>query len=168
MANGVRTFVFLHIKHRYIKCSGFLRIPFATKIWSPHKDITFGHHVQFGQNVTIQCDIEFGNYVLVAGNVSFVGKDDHKYDLVGKPIWNSGRGDNYKTHIGNDVWIGFGSIIVAGVKIGDGSIVGAGSVITHDIPPCSIAAGVPAKIIKNRFPSEQNVQEHLQLLNEWL
>ena len=52
--------------------------------------------------------------------------------------------------IGRDVWVGAGSIIVAGVTIGDGTVVAAGSVVTRDLPPMSIAAGVPAKTIANR------------------
>lgn len=93
----------------------------------------------------IQCDIEFGNYMLVASNVSFVGKEDHHFDKIGTPIWNSGKGDSYKTHIGNDVWIGHGAIIMGGVKIGDGAILAAGAVVTKDVPPCAIVGGNPAK-----------------------
>ena len=98
----------------------------------------------------IQCDIEFGNYVLVASHVSFVGKDDHLFDKIGTPIWNSGRGDSYKTFIGVDVWIGHGAIIIAGVKIGDGAVVAAGAVVTKDVPNGTIVGGNPAKIIKQR------------------
>ena len=57
--------------------------------------------------------------------------------------------------IGNDVWLGSNSVIVAGVKIGDGAIIAAGSVVTKDIPPYAVAAGSPAKPIKNR-KSEQS------------
>jgi len=53
-----------------------------------------------------------------------------------------------KVEIGENVWIGAHSVILKGVKIGDNSIIGAGSVVTKDIPPNSIAAGVPAKVIK--------------------
>ncbi|MHA2230893.1 MAG: acyltransferase [Candidatus Hodarchaeales archaeon] len=52
--------------------------------------------------------------------------------------------------IGNDVWLGSNSIVVAGVKIGDGSIIAAGSVVTRDIPEYVIAGGIPAKPIKSR------------------
>ena len=52
--------------------------------------------------------------------------------------------------IGNDVWLGSNSVIVAGVKIGDGSIIAAGSVVTKDIPEYTIAGGIPAKPIKSR------------------
>ena len=56
--------------------------------------------------------------------------------------------------IGNDVWIGCHSIIKPNVHIGDGAIIGANSVVTKDVPPYAIVAGVPAKIIKYRFDAE--------------
>lgn len=164
--NRIRAWFMTRIKFRWIRSNGFLRIPFKTKIWSPHKDITFGHHVQFGSNCMIQCDIEFGNYVLVASNVSFVGKDDHLFCKVGTPIWNSGRGDSYKTSIGNDVWIGHGAIIMGGVKIGDGAIVAAGAIVTKDVPPCAIVGGNPAKVIKHRFETHEIINEHCIYVNK--
>jgi acetyltransferase-like isoleucine patch superfamily enzyme len=57
--------------------------------------------------------------------------------------------------IGNDVWIGLRVMVMGGVKIGDGAVIGAGSIVTKDIPPYAIVAGVPAKIIRFRFPQEQ-------------
>lgn len=56
--------------------------------------------------------------------------------------------------IGNDVWIGCNSVILKGVKIGDGAIIAAGSMVTKDVPPYSIVGGVPDKIIRKRFPDE--------------
>lgn len=163
--NRIRAWFMTRIKFRWIRSKGFLRIPFETQIWSPHKDVTFGHHVQFGANCMIQCDIEFGNYVLVASNVSFVGKDDHLFCKVGTPIWNSGRGDSYKTSIGNDVWIGHGAIIMGGVKIGDGAIVAAGAVVTKDIPKGMIVGGNPARVIRRRFEGEDDIDKHIQIIN---
>ena len=64
--------------------------------------------------------------------------------------------------IGNDVWLGANVIVVDGVKIGDGAIVAAGSVVTKDIPPYTIVGGVPAKIIKYRFEKEE-IKKLLQL-----
>lgn len=52
--------------------------------------------------------------------------------------------------IGNDVWLGAHVVVTAGVSIGDGAVVGAGAVVTHDLPPMSIAAGVPARVIGYR------------------
>lgn len=51
-------------------------------------------------------------------------------------------------NIGNDVWVGAGAIILNGLSIGDGAIVGAGSVVTHDVPPHTIVAGNPAKVVR--------------------
>lgn len=66
------------------------------------------------------------------------------------------------TRIGNDVWIGQGGLIRSGVTIGDGAIVAAGSVVTKDVPPYAIVAGVPARIVKMRFP-EPLVKRLLQV-----
>lgn len=59
-----------------------------------------------------------------------------------------------RTIIGADVWIGARATLVAGVNIGVGAVIGTGSVVTHDIPPYAVVGGVPAKIIKYRFPKE--------------
>jgi len=134
-----------------VKSKGFVRIPISMYIFSPHKDVKFGHRVQFGRNCIIQCDIEFGNSILVARNVSFVGKDDHTFSMRGKTIWDSPRGDSFKTIVCDDVWIGHGAIIIAGVTIGTGSIIAAGSVVVKDVAPYTIVGGNPAKYIKNRF-----------------
>ncbi len=57
-----------------------------------------------------------------------------------------------KVIIGNDVWIGERVMIMGGITIGDGAVVGAGAIVTKDVPPYAIVAGVPAKIIRYRFP----------------
>ena len=57
--------------------------------------------------------------------------------------------------VGNDVWIGFEAVILAGVTIGDGAIVGARAVVTKDVPPYTIVAGVPARLVRKRFSEEE-------------
>lgn len=69
------------------------------------------------------------------------------------------------TTIGNDVWVGANSVILAGLKIGDGSVIGAGSVVTKNIPPYEIWAGVPAKKIKNRF--SKKISNKILKLKYW-
>ena len=165
-ANFFRSFWMLKIKYPWIKASGFTRIPKSTAIWYPHKDVTLADRVQFGPNCRVQCDIAFGNSILMAADVAFVGKDDHITNIPGKTIWCSGRGDTRKTYIGNDVWIGHGAIIMAGVKIGNGAIVAAGSVVTKDVEPCTIVGGNPAHFIKNRFKEEGDKEKHLNYLKE--
>ncbi len=63
--------------------------------------------------------------------------------------------ENRKAKIGNDVWIGRNAIIIAGVNIGNGAIVGAGAVVTKDVPDYAVVAGVPARIVRYRFTEEQ-------------
>ncbi len=67
--------------------------------------------------------------------------------------------------IGNDVWLGYEAVILAGVTIGDGAIIGARAVVTRDVPPYTIAAGVPAKPLHKRF-DEQTIARLQQL--QWL
>ncbi len=67
--------------------------------------------------------------------------------------------------IGNDVWIGYDAVIMAGVKIGDGAIIGARAVVTKDVEPYSIVGGVPAKEIRKRFTPD--IIEKLQDLQWW-
>lgn len=67
--------------------------------------------------------------------------------------------------IGNDVWIGYEAVIFSGVTIGDGAIVGTRAVVTHDVPPYTIVAGVPAKPVRSRFPAD--VVQALLKLRWW-
>ena len=56
--------------------------------------------------------------------------------------------------IGNDVWIGENAVILGGISIGDGAVIGAGAIVTKDVPPYTIVGGVPAKKIRSRFPDD--------------
>lgn len=67
--------------------------------------------------------------------------------------------------IGNDVWIGFEAVILAGVKIGDGAIIGTRAVVTKDVPPYSIVGGIPAKVIRKRYSPD--IIELLLSLRWW-
>ena len=60
----------------------------------------------------------------------------------------------HRVTLGNDVWIGHGAIVLPGVSIGTGAAIGAGAVVTKDIPPFAVAVGVPARVIRYRFPDE--------------
>ena len=67
--------------------------------------------------------------------------------------------------IGNDVWIGYEAVIMAGVHIGDGAIIGTRAVVTKDVPPYTIVGGVPAKIIRKRF--DDDTIELLKKMQWW-
>ena len=71
--------------------------------------------------------------------------NDNRIDI---PMMEQGMGNVLPVKIGDDVWIGGRVIILPGVTIGNGCIIGAGAVVTKDIPPYSVAVGVPAKVVK--------------------
>jgi len=86
---------------------------------------------------------------------SQIGYTYHKGKPLYKCIYRYPNNENfYQIVIGNDVWIGSHVLIMGGVTIGDGAVVAAGAVVTKDVEPYSIVAGIPAQIIKKRFPSE--------------
>jgi len=115
------------------------------------------------------CEIinaKIGNFTSIANNV-VIGGANHPMNWVGmSPVFYEGResvtkkfskfklDDPKVCHIGNDVWIGRSSIVLSGVTISDGAVVGAGSVVTKDVPSYAIVAGNPAKFIRNRFDDE--------------
>lgn len=75
-----------------------------------------------------------------------LGEDDHDFFKWRKDHWVT---------IGHDVWIGHGVTITAGVNVGTGAVIGAGAVVTKDVEPYAVVGGVPAKVLKHRFSSEQ-------------
>lgn len=72
---------------------------------------------------------------------------------------------DHRCTIGHDVWIGHGVTVLAGKSVGTGSVIGSGAVVSRDIPPYSIAVGVPARVVKLRFPAD--VAERLLALEWW-
>lgn len=129
-------------------------------------DLIAERNVYIGPNCNIYPKVQIGAYTMLANDVRIIG-GDHKYNLPGIPIIYSGRDVLRPTLIGRDCWIGAYSIIMCGVKIGEGSIIAAGSIVTKDVEPYSIYGGIPAKKIKNRFDDEHDIlRHHEMLLNE--
>jgi acetyltransferase-like isoleucine patch superfamily enzyme len=162
--NVIRTLFLFKIKYRWISFGHHVHCQITTRFWSPHKKISLGNYVGIGHYCLFQADTTIGNYVLIASHVGFLNSDDHRFDIVGKTIWNSDRGDKYEIVIEDDVWIGHGAIILAPVRIGRGSIIAAGSVVNKDVPRYTIVGGVPAKMLKMRFTIEE-IKEHERLLS---
>lgn len=96
--------------------------------------------------------LRIGNHVRIASHCVILSST-HRHDDASIPIHVQGV-ERKETVIGDDVWIGSHAVIVGGVTIGSHSIVGAGAVVTGDIPPHSVAAGVPARVIRMREPKE--------------
>jgi acetyltransferase-like isoleucine patch superfamily enzyme len=91
--------------------------------------------------------------------------DNHVFNHIGKTMFETrNQREIGFVNIENDVWIGANVLILPNVNIGEGSVVGAGSVITKSLPPYSICVGIPCKPIKTRF-SKDHLSEHLKLIN---
>jgi carbonic anhydrase/acetyltransferase-like protein (isoleucine patch superfamily) len=99
-----------------------------------------------------QGGIEIGNDVII-GPGARIFSENHRYDSIDRSIRDQGQ-VRAATVIANDCWIGAGTTILAGVKIGTGTVVAAGAVVTKNIPPLSLAAGVPARVLRSRRPVE--------------
>lgn len=127
------------------------------------KDFIAHEHSYLGPFCLVGPKVELGAYTMVGPRVIFAG-DDHVFDQVGLPSIFSGRPELRPTKVGRDVWIGANSVIMAGVEIGDGSIVAAGSVVNRDISPCEIHGGVPNKKLRDRFPDETSTGKHLEAI----
>jgi chloramphenicol O-acetyltransferase type B len=144
------------------------------RLWAKN-NLVIGAHFYIGRDSFIETDCIIGNYVIIGNRVGIVGRYDHCYQQIGLPIRlaSSIRDKNYNwkgkdliTEIGDDVWIGYGSTIIQGVKINTGAIIAAGSVLTKDADAYSIYGGNPAKKIKERFESDKDLEKHINLLKK--
>jgi acetyltransferase-like isoleucine patch superfamily enzyme len=148
-----------------------VHIGLGSILWAPQR-LTIGDDVYIGKSCTIQCDGQIGNGVLIGNRVGLVGRLDHDFRAVGVTVRLSPWiGDsNYKAGgralritVGDDVWIGYGAIVLTGVALGRGAIVSAGAVVVDDVASYAIVAGNPAKTIGKRFTTEEIV-DHERLL----
>lgn len=104
-------------------------------------------------------EIKVGKYSSIAADVLFLlSSDQHQcainHECFYTTNWN--QPDTHKqTEVGNDVWIGTKALILNGIKIGDGAIIGAGAVVTKDVPSYAVIAGNPGRIVRFRFDFEQ-------------
>lgn len=138
-------------------------------------DVTIGKYSYVGANNSMQ-NVDIGAFCSIGSFVAVGGK--HPLDKIStSPVFydkdncfkttnfidkNCGNYEMPRTIIGNDVWIGDKVFINAGIKIGDGAVIGANSVVTHDVPAYAIVAGAPARIIRYRF-DEKTIQKLLEI-----
>lgn len=115
--------------------------------FSPRTEI--GDNSGIGINAHFYGKVVIGNNVMIAPDCTIYVRN-HRFDSLEVPMCQQGSTEEQPVIIGSDVWIGGHVIILPGVHIGDGSIVGAGSVVTKSVEPYTIVAGNPAKLIGKR------------------
>lgn len=113
--------------------------------------LTLGDRSGVGIGCEVYGPVTIGNDVMMGPEV-VIYTSGHRFDRTDIPMAEQDFTDPEPVTIGNDVWIGRRVMIMPGVTIGDGCVIGAGAVVTKDIPPYTVAAGVPAKVVKKRMP----------------
>lgn len=135
---------------------------------SNSRELTIGNDVYVGKFCSIQCNGRIGDGVLIANNVGIVGRRDHDMRALGVLVRNApwvgntsklAEDPRNSVDIGDDVWIGYGAIVLSGVKIGRGAIIAAGATVFEDVAPYDIVSGNPAVVISRRFNQIQ-IAEH--------
>lgn len=126
---------------------------------SPAISIRNGHRIEIGDGAHIgQGDhlwggdthgrISIGHHALLAPNV-FITASDYDFDAGDGPVMDQPKREA-DVSIGSNTWLGANVVVVAGVRVGDGAIVAAGSVVTRDVPAGAVVAGVPARVVRQR------------------
>ena len=110
-------------------------------------DVIIGDHTRIGLHNTIIGPVDIGNHVNLAQGITVTALN-HNFSDTNKRIDEQGVSTNPVT-IEDDVWVGANAVILPGVTIGEHCVVAAGAIVTKDVPPHSLVAGVPAKVIKN-------------------
>jgi acetyltransferase-like isoleucine patch superfamily enzyme len=164
----LRDLMLRHLTYRRYEIGPGFHAGRGTHMWAPNK-LVIGRNFYMGRYSQIECDAVIGDDVMFGNFVCLVGKYDHNYEEVGVPIKETAsirspqyrwKGRGLEIRIGDDVWIGLGSIVLSGVNIGEGSVIAAGSVVTRDVDEYAIYAGNPARRIRERFSSDIDRERH--------
>jgi acetyltransferase-like isoleucine patch superfamily enzyme len=133
-----------------IRYGQWLRV-FGTFTIEEPRNVSLGHEVALNHGVYIlgRCGIRIGNFVTLSANCMLL---DSGLDIREAPKGGLRKHRDANIEIGDRVWIGAGAIVLAGVTVGPDSVIGAGSVVTRDVPSNTLVAGNPAKIIRELSP----------------
>jgi len=128
-----------------------------------YQNMRVGSNVYIGRNcefLSSRAEIIIGNDVMFAPHVSII-TGDHRINVKGKTMFSVGDDEKLPENDQNvcfkgDNWIGMNATILKGVVVGEGAVIAAGAVVNKDVPPHTIVAGVPAKVVKKRFEDEKD------------
>ncbi|HEX5494861.1 MAG TPA: acyltransferase [Mycobacteriales bacterium] len=143
-----------------------VRLGVGTVLWAPRR-LVIGDGVYVGRYSTIEVDGVIGGGTLIANHVGIVGRRDHDVRRVGVPArfapWVGDDPDRLSTpvDIGADVWIGYGAVVLGGVRIGPGAVVAAGSLVVDPVPCYAVVAGDPARVVGTWFDEAAPMHETL-------
>ncbi|PNG23215.1 acyltransferase [Streptomyces cahuitamycinicus] len=146
-----------------------VHIGLGSVLWAP-RQLTVGGNVHIGKGCTIQVDGSIGTGVLIANRVGIVGRTDHALRQVGSLIrdadWVGHHPERLSkpVRIEDDVWIGYGAVVLSGITVGRGAVVAAGAVVTCNVRPYEIVAGNPARPVGRRF-TEGEIAAHERLIS---
>ena len=113
--------------------------------------LKIGNNSGIGINCHVPADLHIGNDVMMGSEVLIISQNqNHRFDDVDIPMRLQGYRDSNPVVIEDNVWIGARVIILPGIKIGCGAVIGAGAIVTKDVPPFAICIGNPARIIRYR------------------
>jgi len=142
--NRIRCFLLKHFLFHFGKENEFDSQVYLGK----GDDVEIGDHCQINTRCRL-VNVKLGNYVMIAPEVVFVSQF-HRSDSLEIPMSKQGVIDFPQTIIEDDVWIGYRAIIMPGLLVGKGSIIGAQAVVTKNIEPYTVVAGIPARVIRTR------------------
>jgi acetyltransferase-like isoleucine patch superfamily enzyme len=128
------------------------RVKLWRDIWvDDYRQLALGDDVSVGKSVLFICGggVRIGNRVMIAHGARIVSSGHRIPDDPAEPLRFTGP-DAAPILIEDDVWVGTGAIVLAGVTVGRGAIVAAGAVVTHDVAPGTIVGGVPARMLRQR------------------
>lgn len=135
-------------KHLFDKCGTNINIEKGAD-FGTGRGISIGDNSGIGINCRVRGPLDIGDNVMMGPDVVIL-TNSHNFGRTDIPMNAQGHAAPKKVSIGNDVWIGTRVIILPGVTVGNGVIIGAGAVVTKDIPDMAVVGGCPAKLIKFR------------------
>jgi len=156
---AVGTILRYHYRPRFKQCGSNVSFDPATS-QIDYEHVSLGSNVSLGSGAVIG-RARIGDDVMFAPNVH-LRDGNHRYDLVGRAIRESGDADPGLVEIGSDVWIGDGTTVLRGGRVGEGAVIGTRSVVTRPVPPYVVAAGSPCRVLRLRF-TDDDLRGHLLL-----